>query len=188
MKYFFRRRIPAAQDVLLMESGSPEVAQRALPGMKVLFAEARFHLCTCQAEVNSEPFASVLRVTDYPTLWTKLGLLVSIYRKQWSILAILCTGENLLLRWKVMAALLLPAKVLVVNENADFFWLDWENRGILRRLVANRWGVNRSEILSTLLRMAVFPVTLIFLLANAGRLYLRRAWRLFVWRLEGDRR
>ena len=100
------------------------------------------------------------------------------------MLAILCTGEPVLRRWKMLALGLFPAKVLIVNENADFFWLDWDNRRTLRRFLAIRWGVNRDEVLSTALRALVFPLTLLFLILTALFLYARRWRRLLVWRLR----
>lgn len=185
MKYFFRRRIPATSDILMIESGSPEVAQRALARIRTLFPDARYHLCTCQPDAPNASYTSVFRATDYPTTWKKLGLLSSFCRQGWNILVILCTGEPILLRWKIMALAMLPSKVLIVNEHADFFWLDWENRRTLRKLASIRWGVNLEEFFDTLLRALVFPVTLLILLVTAGHLYLRRGWRLLMWKING---
>ena len=185
MKYFFRRKIPVAGDILFMESGSPEVARRALEGIRKIFPRARYHLCTCQPVPSTTMFSSVFQVTDYPTGWEKLGLLFSFWRKGWEVLVILCTGEPLLWRWKILALAILPAKVIIVNENADFFWLDWGNRATLRRLMGIRWGVNLDEILFTMLRAVAFPFTLLLLLATAGFLYLRRARRLLFWKIRG---
>ena len=185
MKYFFRRKIPATTDILIIESGSPAVARRALERIRKHFPEARYHLCTCQPDAPSASYTSVFRAADYPTVWKKLGLLYSFCRPGWNILAILCTGEPILLRWKLMALAMLPAKVLVVNEHSDFFWLDWENRRTLRQLASIRWGVNLEEFFATLLRLLVFPFTLLLLLVTAGLLYLRRAWRLLTWKING---
>lgn len=187
MRYFFRRKIPVARDVLLIESGSPEVARRALEGVRKIFPRARYHLCTCHPEAPAASFTDVFRASDYPTTWKKLGLLFSFCRRGWNVLVILCTGEPILWRWKIMALLLLPAKVLVVNENADFFWLDWGNRRTLRSLAGIRWGVNLEEFFYTLLRGLIFPLTFLFLLTTAGLLYLRRAWRLALWRIHAPR-
>src|SRR5262245_51166616 len=122
MKFFFTPRIPVVSDVLLMESGSQEVARRALEGIRTIFPSARFHLCTCWPDPPPGVAASLARVTDYPSTWEKLSLLWSYRQKDWQVLAILCTGEPILLRWKVLALFSLPAKVLIINENADFFW------------------------------------------------------------------
>ena len=180
MRYFFTRRVPDARDVLLIESGAPEVAQRAIENMTRLFPAARFHLCTCQSGADPEVFSSVFRAADYPTTWSKVRLLMSFFRRRWPVLAILCTGEPILWRWKLLAVLLLPAKVLVVNENADFFWLDWQNWRTLRRLAGIRWGVNFEESFYTLLRILIFPFTFLFLLLTAGLLFGRRLRRLLL--------
>jgi hypothetical protein len=185
MKYFFRRRIPKAGDILLMESGSPEVARRALEGIRNLFPGASFHLCTFRPDPPLPIYSSVFRVTDYPTGWKKLGLLFSFRRQGWEVLVILCTGEQILWRWKMLAMALLPAKVLVVNEHADFFWLEWDNLRTVRQLLGIRWGVNLEEFFYNLLRALIFPLTFLFLISTAGFLYLRRAWRLLQWKIQG---
>lgn len=183
MKYFFSRKVPSAQDILLMESGSPEVARTALEGIRKMFPSARCHLCTCWPNPPAGLFASVLRVTDYPSSWDKLRLLYSYRQKGWEVLVMLCTGEPILWRWKIAALLLLPAKVLIINENADFFWLDWGNRKTFRRFLAIRWGVNQEELLQTALRACVFPLTLLVLLVTAAWLYARRWRRLLRWKM-----
>jgi len=193
MKYFFRRKFPGADDVLLIESGSPEVARRALVRIRALFPNARYHLLTCWPETTQEcRFApaglywSVFRAADYPTGWGKLRLLLSLARRKWRVLAILCTGEPVLWRWKMLALALFPSKVLIVNENADFFWVDWAHRRHVRQFLAIRWGVNRDEITATALRALVFPLTLLFLILTALYLYARRWRRLLVWRLRSS--
>jgi hypothetical protein len=168
-----------------MESGSPEIARRAIERISKLFPDAGFHLCTCHSDTSSAFFSTVFRVADYPGTWKKLGLLFSFWRKGWEILVILCTGEPILWRWKILALFMLRSKVIIVNENADFFWLDWANRRTLRRFLAGRWGINRTESLQTFLRLLVFPLTLLFLLATVGFLYLRRACRLLLWKMQG---
>ncbi|MBI2818290.1 MAG: hypothetical protein HYX72_15265 [Acidobacteria bacterium] len=184
MRYFFRRKIPDAADVLLIESGSPDVARRALERIRTIFPSARYHLCTCHLLPPEALFATVYQASEYPTGWQKLNLVLSFCRRGWSVLVILCTGEPILWRWKMLALLLMPAKVLVVNEHADFFWLDWGHRRTLRKLAGIRWGVNLEDICFTTLRALVFPLTFFFLLASAGFLYLRRARRLLWWKLK----
>ncbi len=184
MKCFFSRKIPLARDVLLLESGSPEVARRAVGEIQKIFPGARYHLCTCHPVSAENAFASVFRVNDYASHWERMRVLLSWRQKGWEVLAILCTGEAIMARWKWLALALLPAKVLVVNENADFFWLDWGNRKTLRRFVRMRLGVGQIELLSTVARALVFPITLLILLGTAGFLYSRRGWRLLSWRIH----
>ena len=124
MRYFFRRKVPQAGDILLIESGSRQVSTRALEGIKRIFPQARYHLCTCLPETPPDSYASVFRASDYPSGISKLKLLFWFRRQRWPVMAVLCTGEPLLLRWKLIAGLIVPAKVLIVNEHADFFWLN----------------------------------------------------------------
>lgn len=185
MRYFFQGRAPETRDVLVMESGSPDTALRAVSNFSKAFPGVRFHLCTCQAEVRASIYSTVVRVTDYPSGWQKLRLLFSFWNFHSKILVILCTGDPILFRWKVLAALLVPAKILIVNENGDYFWFDWHNRRTIRRFLAVRWGVNRSGLGVLFLRLLIFPFTLLYLLATAGFLYLRRWRRLLQWKIQG---
>ncbi|MBI4458678.1 MAG: hypothetical protein HY648_01300 [Acidobacteria bacterium] len=186
--------MPTASDVLVIESGSPEVARRALAGIRRIFPGARYHLLTCLPDPPPIRFDTVFRASDYPSGWSKLRLLLSFRRKGWEVIAILCTGEGILWRWKVLALALVPAKVLVVNENADFFWLHWENWRTLQQLLASRWGmgwavrweVNLGGPYSIAFHVLVFPFLLLFLLFTAAFLYARRWWRLAAWRITGQ--
>ena len=204
---------PGVNDVLLIESGSPGVGQRVLEKIGRLFPGARYHLLTCwpvppvpsavegsEAEGSTSAsktegpettpehrfsrYQSVFRASDYPTGLDKIRLLFSLARRRWRVLAILCTGEPLLWRWKLLALAIFPSKVLIANENADFFWLDWAHRSNLRQFLAVRWGVNRDEIAATLFRALVFPFSLLFLLLTALYLYTRRWRRLLVWKFR----
>jgi hypothetical protein len=168
-----------------MESGSPEVARQALVQIRKVFPEAQYHLLTCQSDPPPEIFADTFQVFNYPTAWQKLRLLHSFRSKKWEVMVILCTGEPIMLYWKMLAVLLIPAKVLIVNENKDFFWLDWENRGNARHLLRDRWGLNLEQVFYTLLRALVFPITLLILLSTAAFLYLRRVRRLLLWKFSG---
>lgn len=207
MRYFFGS-FPGAlgvDDVLLIESGSREVGLRVLQNIREHFPHARYHLLTCwpvppvpslaegskvegnkveENAVPASPYHSVFRASDYPTSLDKLRLLISLARREWRVLAILCTGSPVLWRWKMLALALFPSKVLIANENADFFWLDWAHRRNTRQFLAVRWGVNRDEITATALRALIFPLTLLFLLLTALYLYTRRWRRLLLWKLR----
>jgi hypothetical protein len=83
----------------------------------------------------------------------------------------------------MLALFLFPSKVLIANENADFFWLDWAHRRNVRQFLAVRVGVNRDEIAATILSAVVFPFTLLFLIMTALYLYCRRWRRLLLRKL-----
>ena len=147
-------------------------------------AESKTKRPATTPEHRTARYHSVFRASDYPAGLDKMRLLFSLARRRWRVLAILCTGEPLLWRWKLLALAIFPSKVLIANENADFFWLDWTHRRNLRQLLAVRWGVNRDEIAATLLRALLFPFTLVFLLLTALYLYTRRWRRLLLWKLR----
>lgn len=179
------------KDVFLIESGSPAVGLRVLDKLREIFPGASYHLLTCWPETADAPrfppagpYHSLFRASDYPSSLDKLRLLVSLARRRWRVLVILCTGEEVLWRWKMLALFLFPSKVLIANENADFFWLDWTHRRNVRQFLASRVGVNRDEIAATILRALVFPFTLLFLLLTALYLYSRRWRRLLLRKLR----
>jgi hypothetical protein len=188
MKGFFQAASPSARDILLIESGSQEVSRRGLEGIRRTFREARLHLLTCWPDPLPGPVASLYRVQDYASRRDKLGLLRSFQRQPADVLAVLCSKEPVMRSWKLLALLMIPAKTLIINENGDFFWLDWQNRAALRQFLQSRWGLFRQEFLLTVLRAVVFPFTILFLAANAAMLFLRRWRRLLLWKFRGERR
>ena len=77
-------------------------------------------------------------------------------------------------KWKWALALHLPVKVLIVNENGDFFWLDRSNWPTIRRFVLDRSGLAGSGAVRTVGRVLASPLTLLFLLLYAAFVHLRR--------------
>lgn len=185
MKYFFRRRIPEPERVLLVESGSRRILEKAYERMRALFPQARFELCTCYPDVPAPGgFERVFRVTDAPDTLGKLKMALAMRRARPPIAALLFTGEPILVSWKLLLMLLLPSKLLVVNENGDFFWLDWSNRHAMRQFLAARAGVDGSEVLRITCRVLSFPFVFLFLAGNALFAYLSRWLRLLSWSLS----
>jgi hypothetical protein len=183
VKGFFNDAVPQARDILLIESGSPEVLRRALPPLRRNFPEARLHLCTCWPD-PVPGVTSVFQATDYPSWSDKVRLLFSFRKRRWEILAVVCSNESIMFAWKVLALVLMPSKTLVINEHGDYFWLDWLHRRALRGFLATRWVFIRRDFLLAVLRALVFPLTVLYLLATALLLYLRRWYRLVVWRIH----
>jgi hypothetical protein len=84
--------------------------------------------------------------------------------------------------WKTAAALVLPAKVVVFNENSDFFCIDWHHRKTIRHFVLFRAGMQEDAAVRKLVQLATFPFLLLFLLLYATTVHLRRLARLAVKR------
>jgi hypothetical protein len=186
MKGLLRKAVPPARNILLIESGSQDIFRRALEGIRRSFPEARLHLLTCWPDAPPGPFASRYVASDYPSNGSKVGLLRSLRRKPPDIMAVLCSKEPVMYSWKMLALLMVPAKTLIINENGDFFWLDWNNRRALRSFMQSRWGIVRTGVALTALRALAFPFTVLYLLATALWLYCRRWRRLLLWKIRGD--
>jgi len=186
MKGFLRKAVPPARDILLLESGSQDIFLRGLAGIRRSFPEARLHLITCWPDPPPGPFASLYRVRDYASRRDKLGLLHSFRTKPPTILGVVCSNEPVMYSWKMLALLVVPAKTLIINENGDFFWFDWNNRRTLRTFLQSRWNIGGWEFFFTALRALVFPLTVLFLAANAAYLYARRWRRLLLWKIQGN--
>ncbi len=188
MRYFFRSRIPEPKSVLMVESGSRAVLEKARARMRDIFPQACFDLCTCYPGAPSgDGFQNVLRVTEAPGLSGKLRMLRAIRRRRPAIMAVLFTGESIMLPWKLALLSAIPAKVLVVNENGDFFWLDWANRSTLRQFLGSRVGVDGAELLRAFCRTLVFPFSLLFLAGYALVAYSTR-WTRLLLGTRGTRR
>ena len=185
MKGFFRDDVPSARDILLFESGSQHVFARALGSLRQSFPEARLHLVTCWPDTPPGPFANLYRVRDYPSRGDKVRLLSAFRKTPADVLVVVCSRERVMYAWKMLALFWVPAKTLIVNENGDYFWLDWHNRRALRQFLQSRWSIMRKEYLLTVLRAVVFPLTLLYLLANAAFIYARRWRRLLLWKIQG---
>jgi len=71
----------------------------------------------------------------------------------------------------------IPAKIFIINENGDYFWLDRMHLGTVRRFVLFRSGLAGSGAVRTLVRLISFPFTLLYLILYATSAHARRALR-----------
>ncbi len=78
----------------------------------------------------------------------------------------------------MLAARFRPAKVFALNENADYFWLDRGHWRAIINFVLFRAGLTGSAAISTIARLACFPLALGYLLLYAGAVHLRRRLRI----------
>ena len=76
-----------------------------------------------------------------------------------------------------MLAARLPAKVFILNENGDYFWLDRGHLGNIRHFVLFRAGLTGAGAVRTVARLLLFPFTLLYLILYATSAHARRALR-----------
>jgi hypothetical protein len=184
LRYFFRRHFPPSKRVLLIESGSRKLIELALPSLRAMLGEdTEFDLVTCYPGEPQGVNGRILRVTDYGPdgrgrLWADLARREYTVAGQYTVAGMICSAEPIMTKWKWWLAAKLPAKIFVINENADYFWLDWAHRGLIRRFVAYRAGLTGSAAVPALVRFFLFPLTLTYLILYACTVHLRRKIRM----------
>jgi hypothetical protein len=179
LRYFFRRRIPQVTRVLLVESGSREIARQVMTSMRAIYGEdLDFGLVTCYQGQPAGFRGPVYRVTEYGGPAGREKLLADVLAHDYPIAGIICSAQPIMTKWKWWLGWRLPAKILVVNENADYFWLDWGQWRTVLKFMLYRGGLTGPAAVPALLRLALFPATLTYLLMYAGAVHLRRRIRM----------
>jgi len=181
VKYFFTRRLPDVDSILLVESGSRGVLEKVVPGLRQTWgAGVRIDLVSCYANLPQgfdAATTSVYRVSDYRGREGRRKLYRELRGRHYSLMGIVCSEEPLMLKWKWALTARVPAKVFVINENGDYFWLDRMHLKPIRNFVLLRAGLAGSGAVRTLARVVSFPFTLLFLLLYATTVHTRRALR-----------
>jgi len=175
---FLRLSYPPVARIILVESGSRSLTGQVIPKFREVFGEqVRIDLVTCYAGLPDgldAEASTVYRIHEYRGRRGRERLFSELRRRLPCALAIICSGEPVMTRWKWALALRLPAKMLVVNENSDFFWFDRGNWPTIRHFVLSRGGLSGADAVATIGRVLLFPFVLAYLLAYAAALHLRR--------------
>ena len=119
----------------------------------------------------------VYRVGDFRGRAARGKLYRELAGNGYSLMGIICSGEVVMAKWKWVLGARIPAKIFIINENGDYFWLDRRHLGPLRRFVLFRSGLAGSGAVRTLVRLLSFPFTLLYLLTYAANAHARRALR-----------
>lgn len=178
MRYFFRTAIPPLTRVLLVESGSRSILEKMIVAFRRVCAySGEIDVVTCYAGVPAGAGGRIFRVADYATPSAREGLYKELAARNYAVISIICAAEPIMTKWKFALAARVPAKLLIVNENADFFWCDRSNGKILTHLMLYRAGMTGASAVPTLARLLVLPFTAAYLLAYAGAVHFRRKLR-----------
>ena len=180
MRYLLTGRQPDATAILLVESGSRGILERLLPPLRQSWGKgARIDLVSCYATLPQgfPPGTRLYRVGDYRGAEGRARLYRELARNGYSHAGIVCSAEPLMTKWKWMLAARLPAKVFVINENADYFWLDRLHCDNIRAFVLLRTGLAGAGAVRLLARLFSFPFTFLYLLLYATTVHARRKLR-----------
>ena len=180
VRYFLSRRIPHADAILLIESGSRSLLEAVTPGLRETWGDdVAIDLVTCYARLP-EGFPAntrVYRTTEFRGREGRGRLYRILAKNRYGLVGMICSGEPILMKWKWAIALRLSAKVFLINENGDYFWLDRGHLDLLRQIVLLRSGLAGAGAVRTLARVVSFPFTLTYLLLYATTVHARRALR-----------
>jgi len=181
VRYFLTGRLPDTTSILLVESGSRGLVEKVVPGLRETWGqEIPIDLVSCFASVP-EGFRAetthVYRVSDYRGREGRRRLYRELIRKRYSLMGIVCSGEPLMSKWKLALIWQIPAKVFVINENGDYFWLDRMHLKPIQQFVLLRAGLSETGAVRALAHLISFPFTLMYLLLYATVVHTRRAIR-----------
>lgn len=165
----------------MIESGSRELMENLLPHLYETHGpNMRLDLVTCFSgapEAFRTDFGQVYRVTEFAGSDGRAQLYRLLQANQYDICGMICSAVPIMTKWKWVLAAKLPAKILIVNENGDYFWADRSNLGAIWRFFLFRAGLTGAGAVATLLRLALFPLTLTYLLLYAATAHLGRRVR-----------
>jgi hypothetical protein len=181
VRYFLTGRQPKVNAILLVESGTRGLLEGVIGGLRQTWGDGVFvDLVTCYSTLPKgfEPRNTrVYRVGDYRGRAARSRLYRELAANGYSIMGIICSGEVVMNKWKWMLALRIPAKVFIINENGDYFWLDRRHMATLRQFVLFRSGLAGSGAVRTLVRLISFPFAFLYLVLYATTAHARRALR-----------
>ena len=181
MRYFFSRSTPPLDRIILIESGSRHLIEYLLPILREHWGpELRIDLVTCFAGAPKglPDDARVWRVGDYQGPEARQRLYAELRERGHTMMGMLCCGEPIMTKWKWALALKTNAKVFIVNENCDYFWLDIGNWKTIKHFVLYRAGLSGANAATTIGRLLLFPFTILYLILFAAFVHLRRWWNL----------
>jgi hypothetical protein len=183
VKYLISRRTPPGSRILLVESGSRELLERVLPHIRSTWGATRpIDLVTCYGgcPASLPEDATIFRVADYNGPEARRRLIAELRSRDYAYAGIICAAEPVMAKWKWLIAARVPAKFFIVNENADYFWVDRENAKVVRHFFLVRAGLSGAGSVRTLGRLVAFPFTLLFLIIYAFIAHARRRLRLML--------
>jgi hypothetical protein len=179
LRDFFTRRTPPFTRVLLIESGSRRLFDALVPGLYDLYGDQlQLDLLTCYAGVPAGfRDGIVFNVNDYRGRAARKRLYAELAAREYTIAGIICAAEPIMTKWKWVLAARLRSKIFALNENCDYFWLDFSHSGTIFNFALYRMGLTGASAIPTIARLLFFPVMLAYLIFYAGFVHLRRKLR-----------
>ena len=180
MRFLFSRRIPAIDRILVVESAPRAICEKFLQHVYERQPAERVDILTCYGSAPQNydhQRGSVFLTQQAATSNARWELIRHFKAQSYSAVAIFCAGDTLMRNWKWAIAAKVPAKILIINENADFFWLDRKHWRNARALITHRTGFHGSGPLRVMQQMITLPFAIVFLAGYAAVVHAKRTLR-----------
>lgn len=175
IRRFWSLATPPLRRILLIESGSREYADNWLRWLSAEERRACVDLLTCfDGRPNHLGGGAVFQTRDYVTKQARRGLIDEFRRNRYDAVAVMCTGEPVMTKWKWCVAAAVPAKVMIVNENADWFWLHRDQWSTVRKFASARLGLSGAGAARAPMQLLALPFSLAYAAAATLYFHLRR--------------
>lgn len=170
LRRFLYRRVPPLSRLLLVESGPREIFEKMLPEYYAICPH--IDIVTCYAGPPARFDATrgrVYNTGDYQGgAAERKRLYAELWKNRYSAVGIVCADSPILAKWKWAIAAHLPGKLFIINENCDWFWVDWGQWKTIQHFVLYRAGLSGADAVKTITQLVVFPFTVLFLLIYAA--------------------
>ena len=177
MPKLFSRAHPSFAELLIVESGPRSVVEQLLPHFYEVQKCRQIDVLTCYTgapETFDHARGQVFSIHDPALAQNRQRLLRRLSATRYSVVAILCTGSSTMERWKWILVLRTRAKVLIINEHAGYFFLDYWHRRTLLLLLSQRLNLGRELNLRLLGEILFAPFIIGFLAVYALAVHSRR--------------
>jgi hypothetical protein len=188
VRRFLSRAQPRFDRILLIESGPRKVTEEILRYFYEVKGARQVDILTCYGtapagfDLNR---GTVYSVNDEAVRRNRRAFIRQLSSAPYTVLSLLCTGSPILERWKWMLALRSSARLIIVNEHAKYFSLDFWNLKTARLMLSKRlnpFGNHSSSGLlsflgANLAGLLLAPFTITYLLLFTALLHVRRWFR-----------
>jgi hypothetical protein len=181
MKWVLSQKEPQGSRILLIESGSRSILEGIVAHLRSGWGKTMpIDLVTCYGgrPAGLDDAAQVFNVADYGTPELRAKLAAELRARDYAYTGIICAAAPIMTKWKWWLAAKVPAKVFIINENGDYFWLNRRNVSAMRGFIMTRTGLAGAGAVRTLGRLVIFPFAILYLLIYTGAVHLRRFLRI----------
>jgi hypothetical protein len=180
MRGLFSKACPSFERLLVIESGPRDVAEIFLQHLYEVQKSSHVDLLSCyggRPQAFDPERGTVYSVHDAAARQNRGRFIRQLLGNRYTIVAILCTGDPVLAKWKWIIALRAKAKILIVNEHAGFFLLDFQHHRFARMMLSLRLGVHQPFQLRLVGELLLMPFTIGYLALYAAYVHARRVLR-----------